>query len=245
MVLFNGSRFGALAAHLPSIVDLMMGSDFLQSDSVEVLEGLLEFTGKLIRSAGPLCHAHRRDLFRILLQLGSVPGTAHLKGHVDQAIDVLARNCSCEDASELFSLELSHMLHSLHESFEQWTAHTPQRFMFDLLCRRARDAVVDYWDMILEIIGVNCDNSKDVELRMDMLGLVEFFLESEHLYDTLVFYGDVFIKGILVPSAVWMVGRPNVKTRKASLICLMKLIERNLIEEDKLYEVLACFLTLD
>ena len=38
---------------------------------------------------------------------------------------------------------------------------------------------------------------------MDMLHLVEYFLENENLYDTLIFYGEVFIKGILIKCIEW------------------------------------------
>lgn len=34
----------------------------------------------------------------------------------------------------------------------------------------------------------------------------------------------------------WRVGKPNVRIRKASLVCLIKIIEQDLIEKEKLYE---------
>ena len=40
---------------------------------------------------------------------------------------------------------------------------------------------------------------------------------------------------ILIPSTVWKVGKPNIKIRKASLICLMTILDMKLIDEDKLY----------
>jgi hypothetical protein len=76
----------------------------------------------------------------------------------------------------LFSIELENMLLELKEDFEDWNAHTPERFIFDLLVRRSQTAIVDYWETILEIIAANSDNEKDVELHMDMLALLEHLL---------------------------------------------------------------------
>jgi hypothetical protein len=39
---------------------------------------------------------------------------------------------------------------------------------------------------------------------------------------------------ILLPSCEWRVGKPNVKIRKAAVICMVKLMEQDLIEKDKM-----------
>ena len=44
------------------------------------------------------------------------------------------------------------------------------------------------------------------------------------------------MESILIPAATWKVGRPNVKIRKAAVICMMKLLEKKLIDPQKLYE---------
>jgi len=64
----------------------------------------------------------------------------------------------------------------MKEDYENWTRNTPERFIFDMLVRRSQTAVVDYWEEILEIIAMNIDHSKDIELRFDMLSLVEHLL---------------------------------------------------------------------
>jgi hypothetical protein len=40
---------------------------------------------------------------------------------------------------------------------------------------------------------------------------------------------------ILIPSTVWKVGKPNIKIRKASVICMMRLLDHKLISKEKLY----------
>ena len=65
----------------------------------------------------------------------------------------------------------------MKEDYENWNRNTSERFIFDMLVRRAETAVVDYWDLILEIIAANVVHEKDYELRMDMLSLIEHLLQ--------------------------------------------------------------------
>ena len=46
-------------------------------------------------------------------------------------------------------------------------------------------------------------------------------------------------KKILVQSAVWRVGKPNIKIRKGAVICMIKLIDQEIIEPEDLSKVLA------
>lgn len=67
---------------------------------------------------------------------------------------------------------------------------------------------------------------------MDMLGLIEHFLDKESLQDTLVYYGEVIIDGVLQPCIEWRAGIPNVKIREAAIICTKKLIEKKLVTSE-------------
>ena len=77
----------------------------------------------------------------------------------------------------MFSVELASLLDELKETYEDWGKNTPDRFIFDMLVRRSFTAVVDYWETILMIIAANIENGKEYDLRMDMLNLVEHFLQ--------------------------------------------------------------------
>jgi hypothetical protein len=104
-----------------------------------------------------------------------------------------------------------------------------------MLVRRANQAVVDYWDEILEIIATCVETGKDYEMRIDMLSLIEHFLKSENLHSTIVFYSEIVLKMILIPAMKWSVGIPTNSIRKASVVCTMTLLNNNLIESVKLY----------
>jgi hypothetical protein len=124
----------------------------------------------------------------------------------------------------------------MKEDYDKWTRNTPQRFIFDMLVRRANTAVVDFWDEILEIVATCVDREKDPELRIDMLALTEHFLKTESLHSTIVFYSEIILKMILVPCLKWSNGLTSNCIRKASIVCFMALLNNNLIESVKLYQ---------
>lgn len=41
---------------------------------------------------------------------------------------------------------------------------------------------------------------------------------------------------VLIPAMEWKVGKPNIKIRKAAVICIMRILEYKLIEKEKLYQ---------
>lgn len=57
---------------------------------------------------------------------------------------------------------------------------------------------------------------------MDTLILVEFLLEG--LKTALTPYAKAILQDVLVPSAVWRVGKAQIKVRKASMVNLVKMI---------------------
>ena len=185
IVLFSTSNYQTIKNYIESILTMIKGSDYLNSESPVVLEAVLLLTTNIIKSCGKYCSNYKRVIFKTLLQLGSVPGTSHLHGQVEQTIKLLALHCGFENSSELFSMELEHLLIEMKETYMIWDESTPDRFIFDMLCRKSDGAVVEYWDLIIEIVGMNCTHERAYNLRMDMLALVEHFLDKEVLQDTL------------------------------------------------------------
>ena len=62
---------------------------------------------------------------------------------------------------------------------------------------------------------------------------------EESLHSTIVFYSEIIVKLILLPCTEWRVGLPNVKIRKAGVVCLIKLIDSKLVEPVKMKEYFA------
>lgn len=228
VITYSGVRFAdQFDGLIDKLLTLITTSDYLQSENVEVLDRTLRVTHNIVFAAGKQsCKSRQRVLFKLLLQLGSTPQLINAKVQVDQTLELLAKNCDLQDASDLFSCELEGLLLEMKDDFENWNRNTSERFIFDMLVRRADTAVVDYWDQILEIIAANVDpDTKDYELRLDMLSLIEHLLLQPNLQSTIAFYTEIIIKLILLPSTEWRAGIPNLSIRKGAVICLLKLLE--------------------
>ena len=143
---------------MEKLIKLIISSDFLQSENADVLERTLRVTANLIHAAGPICRQHQHSLFKILLQLGSLPIMNSFKERVDETLDILAKNCGLEEGADLFSVELAQLVEEMQESYENWDKHSAERFIFDMLVRRANTALIDKFEDILQIIAANVDN---------------------------------------------------------------------------------------
>jgi len=129
------SQFDGQIDHL---LNLIVSSDFLQSENTEVLARTAMVTHNIVFAAGAFsCKPRQHVLFKILLQLASSPLLEQQRPLVNATLELLAKNCGLEEASDLFSSELESLIKEMKEDYENWTRSTPERFIFDLLVRRA------------------------------------------------------------------------------------------------------------
>jgi hypothetical protein len=111
---------------MDKLIELIISSDYLESENLEVLDKVMKVTTNMVSAAGTkFGKQYRRTLFKILLQLGSNPAMGHAKAEVDQALELLAKNCGLDDASDLFSQELESLLKEMKEDYDQWDKNTP------------------------------------------------------------------------------------------------------------------------
>ncbi len=71
---------------------------------------------------------------------------------------------------------------------------------------------------------------------MDTLILVEYLLEG--LKTQLQPYARQILTDVLIPSAIWRVGKAQIKVRKASIVNMVKLIQLNIISAEDLLKVI-------
>jgi hypothetical protein len=83
---------------------------------------------------------------------------------------------------------------------------------------------------ILYIISHCSEAVKDIEMRMEMMNLMEFIIEQ--LFDQVEAYLPYIIEQILIPATAWKAQRPNNKIRKAAMVCLIKIF-KNLNEKNQ------------
>jgi len=93
----------------------------------------------------------------------------------------------------------------------------------------------------LEILEATVNPASDVEVKIDALALVEYIIKLPDIEPELKKYSPRLMSKILIPATIWKAGRPNVKIRKAGVVCIFHLVERDLIPEETLLKLLDEF----
>ena len=125
---------------------------------------------------------------------------------------------------EVFSYMIDKMMES--GEYHKWNKSSPDRFKYEMLVRYNTSGVINSISGVLEIMTVAAHINNDIELRMDMLCLLEVLLQNAHpaLPPLINQHSLLIVQRILLPSARWKMGKAQIKTRKASLINIIYMI---------------------
>lgn len=178
------------------------------------------------------CVAFHSDLFLPLLLLQSLPESAGIHSQVQETISKLSENCGFSALEDLYSLELGVVLEQFRESHKHWNKTSPDRFAFDTYTKNGGNALEKHWMDILIIISHCCEAVKDLEMRMDMICLMDALIETIEIKEQLKAYMEFIIPEILLPCCAWRNQRPSYKVRKAAFICLIKIFKYNLLDSE-------------
>ena len=218
------------------IIDTLSSLDIFNiSDpnySTKILVDLAYIYYSLINSLGANSKQFHDTLFFPLLLLNSLPETLSIRKYVEETIANLAKLCGCNSVDDLYAIELSNVLQKFQSTYKNWRSNSPDRFAFDIYIKQAGTALENHWVDVLMIISQCCESEKDIEMRMDMILLLDKVIINESLKEQLKVYIEFILKEILFPSTAWRVGRPNYKVRKAAMIDLIHLFKQGLITSE-------------
>eukprot|EP01016_Furgasonia_blochmanni_P049039 TRINITY_DN7397_c0_g1_i3.p1 TRINITY_DN7397_c0_g1~~TRINITY_DN7397_c0_g1_i3.p1 ORF type:complete len:407 (+),score=50.17 TRINITY_DN7397_c0_g1_i3:676-1896(+) len=150
----------------------------------------------------------------------------------------LALQSGYQGVADLYAHEVEAMLNNYHskKTYIEWNKYSRERFKFDVMIRQSKDGLAKYLELILDIICHCVNPQADLEMRMDMLALVEFILGLKELHEDLKRFAGFMLSRVLITSTVWRIGKPNQKIRKAGMICMINLLEFNLITPEELHK---------
>lgn len=178
------------------------------------------------------CVKFHSDLFLPLLLLQSLPESKEIHKEVKITMEKLSENCGFHSLEDLFSLELQVVLDKFKDSHLKWNKNSPDRFAFDTYTKNGGAALEKHWIDILNIISHCTEAVKDLEIRMDMVCLMENLIENKEVNEQLKPFMEFIVPEILLPCCAWKSQRPSYKVRKASLVCLIKIFKYGLIDEE-------------
>jgi dynein assembly factor 5 len=186
----------------------------------------------LVMNLQKSCTKFHSELFLPLLFLGSLNETKDIHGEVGGVMQQLAVFCGFETVVDLYSLELMFILDKFNVTHKQWRRNSPDRFAFDTYVRNGGIALEKHWQDVLLIISNCCEADRDIEMRMDMLALIDSIIEDKQLNEYIAMYIEFILKEILLPATAWRTQRPNYSVRKAALTCIIKLYKYTIIDEE-------------
>lgn len=119
----------------------------------------------------------------------------------------LSINCGYSEVQDLFLNEMNLLLTEYNEgeAYQKWNKFSSDRYKFEIIIRNCLRGVVKYIDLVMKILKNQCAKHQEVEVKMDTLILMEFMLEG--LGAELQPYAQEILKEVLIPSAVWRVGK--------------------------------------
>ena len=219
-----------------AVIRLMNQLDIFNFSENIFMKQILFYTFKLYRSfvfnLGKNCVVFHNEFFFPLLLLQSLPDTVQFHADVHSTIKLLAESCGFNCVEDLYSLELALVLEKFRDSHKQWRRNSPDRFAFDTYVRNGGAALDKHWIDVLMIVSKCSEPEFDIEIRMDMMVLLDSVVDNPILQDQIKTYVDFMIPEIFIPATSWRSARPNYKVRKAAMVCMIKLFKNNLIGVD-------------
>lgn len=192
------------------------------------------------------------EIFYYLLLLFNFPILPkEIRDKVPSVLLTLSTLLGFNDIDGLYSLELSFILDKFKDSHKLWRRNTADRYAFDAFVKHAGESLNsesgDNWIKVLEIISNCTEANKDIEMRMDMLILIETLIEissKEKELSCFVFFSEFVIEQILIPASMWKAQRPNYNIRKVGIICMIKMYKYNMIESTISQKYFSSYITM-
>jgi dynein assembly factor 5 len=237
-----------LRPHLPSTLSMMTDPELLAAENPSVHIELMKLVHTVISTAGESCADVEADLFCVLIHLQSVQGDAALSAHAVQCIRDLAASVAASEVPALYERHLPGMLRKAVETHKQWTAASPERFLFDTLVRNAGVALGSQIDLVLTVMVQSTQPDRPAEIRLGLLALLLDMLSEPAVSAMLRPHAGRILGKVLLPNCQWQAGRVACAVRKAGVACCRALFVKDLCSfahcVENMAELLPIWLTL-
>jgi hypothetical protein len=228
------------------ILKCLSGLDVFNMQTFQYTQQLLySYAGvysSLINCLKEKCATVHDSLFFPLLLLVSLPETVAIRKEITQTMQNFANNCKLT-LEELYSYEIGNILERFKSTYKSWKKNSPDRFAFDIYVKLAGPSLEKHWTEVLLIISQCCESEKDIEIRMDMIILLDKIITQQALFEQIKNYIEFILPEILFPSMSWRAGRPNYKVRKAAVVDMIHIFQNNLISPETTIKFFQDFLS--
>jgi len=212
------------------------------NENAEIMVAGFYLVANFISVAKELCSKYKSYLFSYLLTLQSIQNLSpEMNNKIENYLYLLAQHSGYKDTKELYSTEVSSVLVNFYESklYKTWDKNSKDRLKFNILVRNCGRGLSDFLPIIIEILESLVAQEADLETRFDALSLIEFLINLDEMVEQMRANSLKIISRILIPAAVWRAGGPLIKIRKAGIICMINLLQKQLISEENLQNCIS------
>ena len=233
-----------------SVMETLSKPVVCESDSKTVQAQLVEVLVDMIDACGEHCGFDKDEelnflMTRVLLQLQASRESQDVRDSATAAMQSLA-DASGVSPTTIFAHHFDSLLDVVigpaprpYATAASWTSDSPQRTLFDVLMRQGGEAVGAHLGQVLPIFEIALKPARDPDLRMCMLALLDTIFSDPVLSEYLLPLGGPMLQKLILPNAVWRVGRVACTVRRIAMRAMRTLLAGRLVDNDSTLALVA------
>ena len=200
---------------------------------------LLSVITNVLGAFGKQCKVVSQELYHVLLQLQALRGDPATREGAFHVTESLATLCGYDSSSSFASDHSRDLLHMLCGGHAEWTKDSPDQFVFSaLVFSCSSDVLASLFDEISSVFSGCLTQERDPHIRLEMLKLLDRLLEDDSRNAFLRGQPRRFLSEVLLPPAVWQVGKTAASIRFHAVVVLGTFFRKKLVSAEELARIL-------
>ncbi|XP_022193296.2 dynein assembly factor 5, axonemal isoform X2 [Nilaparvata lugens] len=219
------SPAGSIETELANITKILNSDDCCFTVRASEHHQILYLVGALLKNCAETCYkdeAVRQNLFNVLV---SVQALSKSKTTDEIVKDLFTKLNQCgenKDENPVVKCCTSKLLQRLQVTMDNWTAHSPQLSVFELLFADYVDGISEEPTLVLSMLSQGVGENMDPEVVLRVLWTILKCLQTETFISNFkendLFFREI-MTDILVKRLVWKAGRSAEALRIAAAAC--------------------------
>jgi dynein assembly factor 5 len=162
----QGAKNVNLQPFLKMVCECVSANEVGQSESLPLLQQLLNCVTAIVNAAATNCHFHSTALFSVLLRIAASRHALSLKFQVEKAMNQLADMQGMTCVWSLYEAHANNIIHSIKLNYQGWTINTPDCALFSSLLSGAGHVLGQILDDVIPVLTQCLNPDGDPEMRL-------------------------------------------------------------------------------
>jgi dynein assembly factor 5 len=162
----RGAKKDCIQPYLKVLSDCVSEPEVGQSESLPLLEQLLQCVTAITSAAVRTCRMHSAALFCVLLRIAASRHALTLGSQVDNALELLAVTQDMTSVMNLYEAHAGSIMQTIKINYRGWTINTPDCALFSSLLSGAGPVIGQVLDDVIPILTQCLHPDGDPEMRL-------------------------------------------------------------------------------